>query len=357
MKYATIPVIINLFSAAIQCQQEQYLEVNLINRLNDYFGFDHNIFLLNRTLDPDRYVATSPFGSYYGKFTPQSVYTFTDDGFGNNNTETTYVKNVTIGKNPLLIVAVANLNFGNDSKILAEVKRIRSLQIISNLKIGIFVENTVTSMDLIERLFRWSWSVGIVNIFVAFYSNIEDAASTFNVFRYDPFVTLELVNVMESESCQNYFPNKIPNYRQHPLRFVKINKLDLYDVEIGFWGTFARVFNASESTNYVNFEDKIWLQSEADILLHETTLSRMQTPTGNVRLFPHRIISLVLLVPHARSYSNFVAYLKNATWERLFAYTFAVIVAATSIDRIWLFTLKENCTRSMHCRRHQSFDE
>lgn len=332
MKYALIPVIIILFYAAVQCQQEQYLEVSLVNRLNDYFGFDHNIFLLDRTLDPDRYVAASPSGSDHGKFTPQSVYTFTRDGSGNNYTETTYVKNVTIGKNPLLIVAVANLNFGNDSKILAEVKRIRNLQIISNLKIGVFVaRNVVTSTDLIERLFRWSWSVGIVNIFGAFYSNIEDAASALNVFRYDPFLTFELVNVTESESFQNYFPDKIRNYRQHPLRFVKINKLDLYDVEIGFWRIVARVFNASESTIYVSFEDreKVLLTSEADILLHDMTLARMQTLSGNVRLYPYRMISLVLLVPHAQPYSDFVAYLQNATWKRLFAYTFAVIAAAT----------------------------
>lgn len=333
MYYVLLPVIINLFYAAVQCQLEQYLEINLVNRLNDYYCFDHNIFLLDRALDPDRYVAASPSGSHRGKFTPQSVYTFTGDddvGSRNNYTEMNYVKNVTIGKNPLLIVAVANLNFGNDSKILAEVKRIRNMQIISNLKIGIFVaRNVVTSTDHIERLFRWSWSVGIVNIFGAFYSNIEDAASAFNVLRYDPFVAFELVNVTESQSFQNYFSDKIRNYRQHPLRFVKIDTLDLYAVEIEFWSTVARAFNASESTNYVNYKDKVWISPEADILLHDMTLTRIPSLSGNVRLHPNRMISLVLLVPHAGPYSDFVAYLQNSTWKLLFAYTFAVIVAAT----------------------------
>lgn len=180
MKCVIYPGVI-LFYAAIQCNLAQYFEVDLVNRLNDHFDFDHNIFLLERTLDPDRYVTASPSGSDHGRFTPQSVYTFIGDGSGINCT--TYVNNVTIGKNPLLIAAVTNLNFGNDSKILAEVKRIRNLQIISNLKIGIFVaRNVVTSTDLIERLFRWSWSIGIVNIFVAFYSNIEDVTSALSVF-------------------------------------------------------------------------------------------------------------------------------------------------------------------------------
>ncbi len=314
MKYALIPVIINLLSAVVECQREQRQEVNLINQLNEFFGFDHNIFLLDRKLDPDRFVA-SVFD--YDKFVPKSVYTV-DDDWENNNTETT-VKNIT-SKNTLLIVAVEN--FRNDSRILAEVKNVRKLQVVSNVKIGVFFgRNIVTSMGFVEQLFRWSWSVGIVNIFGAFYKNIDDAA--LNVFRYDPFDTFELINVTGIESLQNCFHDKVPNYRQHPFTLVKLNEVPLKNVEVQFWDTVVSVFNASKS----NTNTSLYNYTKSDMLLHEDILN-MNNSGKDIQVYPHRISSIVLLVPHSQPYSGFVAYLQNGTWNLFFAYTFLVVAGA-----------------------------
>lgn len=315
MKYALIPLIINLLSAVVQCQQKQRHEVNLIRRLNDFFAFDHNIFLLDRTLDPDRFVA-SAFA--YDKIIPQSVYIVEDDS-ENNNTETTYVKKIT-SMNTLLIVGVDD--FRNDSKVLAEVKKIQN----SNVKIGVFFgRNIVTSMGLVEQLFRWSWSVGIVNIFGAFYKSIDDAAA-FNVFRCDPFDKFELINVTGIELLQNYFPGNIPNYRQHPLTLVKFNEVLLKNLEVQFWNTVVNVFNASKSLANTSFYDYKLSELRGDILLHDWTLD--MDSSEDIQVYPHRVNSIVLIVPHAEPYSGIETYLRNATWKLLFAYIFIVVAGA-----------------------------
>ncbi len=310
----------------------QYQELKLINQLNEFYDFDHNIFLLDSTVDHDRYVNIflSTFNSEFGKYTPQSVYTF-DNGQGQKFThiELSYLNEIT-SKNTFLIVAVENVNFDNKSTILSEFE---GLLVSKNVKIGVFFAGNITTMDTIKKLFRWSWSVGIVNIFCTFYTNREqNAGSSLNVFRFDPFCEAfdsnDLINVTLSDSHhQNCFPDKLPNYHGHPLRILQVQTIEPSNLEVNFWGTVVRVFNASMLHAYVNEADYYYWNGliKADINQYETSMPE------DKQIYPHRMAAVVLLVPHAQPYSGFMAYLQSKTWKLLFAYTFLVVATASMI--------------------------
>ncbi len=75
MEYNIISTILNLSLAAIHLPSQELI---LINQLNQFFDFDHNIFLVDSTLDPHRYVNILSLTtvSEHGKYTPQSVYIY-----------------------------------------------------------------------------------------------------------------------------------------------------------------------------------------------------------------------------------------------------------------------------------------
>lgn len=289
---------------------QQFHKANLINRLNDFLDFDHNIILLDSSLDLNLYFPINENG------VPRTLCNFGDNS--NNNTQLAALKTVT-SKNTFLIVIGTPLAMNNNKKLWAHIERIGRMNY--DMKIGIFfVRQNPTAMSTIEELFRWSWRVGIANIFCAFYLNDQsiEALPSFNVFRFDPFVPL--INITENESTiQNYFPNKLPNYHKRPIRFV--HDYMILTHEIQFWDTVCHVFNATRTMVYMNLAIDGFRNT--DMFFHEL----VEKPD----LYPHRMASLVLLVPHARPYSTFVAYLRNATWTLIFIYAFVAITTASIV--------------------------
>ncbi len=293
--------------------------MNLINRLNEFFAFDHNIFFLDSNTSSNIVKNRSILAG----IVPKSVYNFDHHRVDNSNgTEMTTFDDV-MGKNTLLIVITECIEFKNNSELLAEMKKIRYSKV--TVKIGVILKRSVTSTYVIERFFRWSWSAGIVNIFVAFYSNIEEAEMTFNVFRFDPFGTFELINVTDCESVESNFPDEIPNYREQPFRMKAFIGEPAFFQDFMFWDTVVRVFNASISIIDLNFDNMTVDSEPTDIWINDFI-----TASFNV-VYPHRVVALILFVPHAQPYSNIVAYLQNATWTLLFAYAFLVIAAGSVV--------------------------
>ncbi len=310
--------IINLLSAVVYChQQHQNFEVNLIDRLNEFFGFDHNLFLLDSLSDRSRYIPTDDDGNG----TTQTVYIFDENLDTEQSTQLEMLKAITSKKTFLIIVGESS-EFGKNQQLRVLVKSIRRLQV--NVKIGVFFARRVNSMDNIKSLFQWSWSVGITNIFCSFQSIFDDAeSSSFNVVSFNPFRTFDLINVTVSASLQNFFPDKVPNYQQDLLRFANVRGAGVSSLELKFWRTVVHVFNASTSTTFFNpsLEDQVLT---TDIVIHERILEEVQ-------IYPHRMTTSVLLVPHAQPYSGFIEYLKNTTWELLFAYSLIAIVTASLV--------------------------
>lgn len=329
MKWIIIPLCFSLISTVGPLPQE----IRLIKRLNEEFNFDQNIILLaSSTLDPDHYIASSSSTSLKSDFetnVPQTVYIF-ESGSGRN---TTTDLNPTISKRTLLVIGVDSLDIEDESELFAEVGKIRSVQGSNSLKVLVFLTcNFTTTMNAIERLFDWSWSVGIVNIMCAFHDrHSTDPKSLLNVFQFDPFGPFKLKNVTGSESVQNHFSDKLPNYLKHPLRFLTTNQFPRNKLEEEFWHVITVAFNATELHTDLNLDEygnHSLTDNSQDIVKHEV-------PNDDIKkqfpLYPHRRANFVLLVPHALPYSSIMVYLQNSTWERVFLCIFLTIMAASLV--------------------------
>lgn len=112
-------IIVILLLKVFSCHQ--YFESErIINQLNKYFRFDHNIFLMESTIDQFRWFL--PLSSCCN-FTPQTVYTFADNSYSDDNI-TDHLVDVITSKNQFLIAVFDGLEFENDSQLLAQVKSI-----------------------------------------------------------------------------------------------------------------------------------------------------------------------------------------------------------------------------------------
>ncbi len=316
MNEVKILTILHLLSVTVWCQQE----VNLINRLNAFYGFDHNIFLVDFTIiDYGRYIPNKDNNGM--SCTPKTIFNFDQNLNSTNGTQLIPLKSL-ITKNTFLIIVVTNFQFENEKQIHADIKSIRRLD--GTLKIAIFLERNVTSMDIIKQVFRWSWNAGIVNAICICNYFVEDAASSsLNVFRFDPFPTLKLIDVTESVSFENYFPGKVPNYHRHPIRFVRILEWLLQNLEIKFWETVVRVFNASMTMSSFDLPHALPYAQTDYVFIQE------MIHNASDQIYPHRWIKLVMVVPHALPYSNFFVYLRNTKWTIFVLTLFGVIVIAT----------------------------
>lgn len=313
--YEIVATALNLLSTI------RFQELDLINQLNGCFGFDHNIFLLDSlTHHHHRYIATSSSKVNHG-YTPQTVFSFDEQSPDKDMVQLHQITS----KNTLLIVVVESLNFErNNLQFLSQIREILDRK--TNVKIGVFFARSVTSMNDVKKFFRWSWSHNILNIFSAFYLHVEGDNDTdeplLNVFKFNPFGTFNMINVTRSASPFNYFPDGRPNFRQHPLRFAKFREQENHILERIFWDIVVRKFNATP--RFLSATKSLAVKD--GIIPYEVTMSNS---TQFHQLYPHRSARIVLLVPHAQTYSNFIGLLKSVTSESFFGYIFIAILSST----------------------------
>lgn len=325
MSSLILVTILSVLCTLVSCQQRPDNSSHLIDQLNDFFRFDHQILLTDSLSDLNRLLPTrSPSsGSILEGVTPQTVYIFNDLQDGDLNV-THQLATCSVNGKKRFLIAVVSRSLKLDSKIFAQIKSIRDCDV--NLKIGVFFAYDVNSLGTVEQLFRWSWSVGIVNIFCAFNYPHDNHVSV-NIFKYNPFGKFDLVNITSSESFKEYFPDKLPNYRKHPIEFVVIEGLEITIGEIELWNTVVDVFNASQTKVFINHSDYGAFEWEmGDILHHENELSADE---GIVLMYPFRQVTMGIIVPHAELYTDFMAYLRNGTWTLLIVYTFIVILTSS----------------------------
>lgn len=301
--------VVSVLSATVLNQQYPNDVHNLIQRLNEFYRFDYNILIVDFEIDLNRWFPMSPsnFGNKFtDNFTPQSVYTF-DDYLGSDFNETERpVLEIIRAKNTLLVAAVQDLMDRSGSKVLENMKAMQKID--KNVKIAVFITRNIFSLDIVERLFHWSWSIGIVNIFCAFYlAAVDDGTSAYNVFKYDAFCEFDLVNLTQSESLPEYFPNDIPNYCRHPLRLQSIQGFTDSHKKREFWDAVVRVFNATVLVKPVTRENYFrYGREDVDVHFYEVSLGVSALDKHYV--YPFRLTKLVLIVPHAQPYSDFAAY-------------------------------------------------
>lgn len=305
--------ILSLLLAMVSIQQLYPNDVHLlIKQLNDFYQFDHHIFLMDSATNLNRWFSMLTTDT----FTPQTVYTFPAIHHK--------PQNVTAGKNTFLVVVTEDLTSEKRSQVFDQIQAISNLD--KNVRIGVFLARDITSLSRVKKLLRWSWNAGIVNIFCAFNFGLADSDPTFNVFKYDPFGAFDLVNLTGSEYLVEYFPDKRPNYREHPIRFQVVDDLSDYFTHVQFWETVCRAFNASMLKMYIPYEQyRAGERDVVDIYHHE----QIVYDTKLVQMYPYRQEFLVLTVPHAHRYSDVAMYLQSGTWTMLFVIAFIVIVTSS----------------------------
>lgn len=303
--------------------QTQHPEVSLINRLNEFFDFDHNLFFLDTVIDENLHIPCMDNAAR--SFTPQTIHVF-DKNHNDYVNEIQLAKVTAISGKTFLIVVVEASQFENYSPWFDRVYAIRMLNV--DVKIGVFFKGNIMSGDVVELLFRWSWSVGIANIFCAFYTS-TDSGESFHAFRFDPFGSFDLINLTGSESAQDYFIGNVPNYRRHHLRMITFESKEYSMYEVSFWVEIRMAFNARLSLIDVDLGDpekNVLGADDYDFIMYASRDSRSGTRQP---LHPSKIITKVLLVPHAKQRSGIMGYIQNAKWKQIFILTIMTIAIAS----------------------------
>lgn len=138
-----IQVIVNFAVTCAEYHQEQ----QLIVELNEYFNFDHNIFLFDSSADFNLFMSTTN-----GPCTPQSVYVYQSNDTG--NVMGLEILTEISGKNIFLIVVPGTAEFQSIANLLSEVRRIQQIRIQVQMKIGIFFPQRANCKDL-RALFQY----------------------------------------------------------------------------------------------------------------------------------------------------------------------------------------------------------
>lgn len=304
---------ITIFLPIIICGE--YQEQQLISELNKFFNFDHNILFLDTTVDINRFIYTK----VRRKFTPTSLYTFEIvDGNITGMVNLTKINS----KNTFLIVSPNGSNYERNLNLLTKIKKIQRLQL--KMKIGLFFQEIVSSEDL-RKIFEWSWKHRIINIFAATYVDSEADQRTIsdgllNIFTFNPFGTLTVVNFTGSKTYASLFLRQNCNFHQHPLRVIR-RRWDY------FWPTVFRVMNASYtevSYNATTFSDVF--ENQFDVVSGVTISIDLRNPIAIVKYN-----TLVIVVPEALPYDEFAAYLHAILKDSFFGYSVTIIVGVMLI--------------------------
>lgn len=289
----------------------EYQETTIITQLRDYFDFDHHFFLLDSTANPNRLINNR------NDNTPQTVYILNSIDHENI---------VEIGsKNTFMIVGFASSNFDQNFYILQQIEEIQRLQI--EMKIGVFFLQC-TSIDDLHKFFRWCKDHLIVNIFAATYlssraTQLICPEYSINIFTFDPFDTFDVINVTSKENFDDFFPSLKSNFHQHQLRLDGLHN----DSDETLWRTVFHVMNASFTAVNVNFtEPSEAFESGIDIISELWGLDYER-----INVYPLELLYYVIVVPEALPYSEFSAFLRNATSMDVVGYCIITLGVVTLV--------------------------
>lgn len=288
-----------------------YPEVKLITKLNNFFDFDHNVFLLETSTNINRFVGIQ---NVEESTTPRSVCVFnTTIGSEITGMET---RQEISSKNTFMIVALKSSEFEINLKFLTRIKAIQALHF--GLKIGVFLSDSASSED-IRKIFEWSWKNRIINIFIVTYAGSE----RLNLFSFNPFGTFNVINVTSDETYDNYFLRQDTNFQQYPLRLGATFR---WASDQKFWFAIFQVWNSSFLEIENNFTSMSEFYDDGIDLIPKYFIRSKGLIMANA-MYPFEIVPIVIAVPEALPYSEFSAYLRTITSDQLFSFAFFSIAA------------------------------
>lgn len=316
MAYNAIAAVANVLSVL----RPDFQELELINQMNSFFNFDHNVFLLDS-------VAGNSFLNTKSNFTaPQSIHYF--DSVDDNLIGLENLKEIK-SKNTFVIVVLASSKFENNVNIRSRIKEIQRL----NMKIGVFFMQSASSEDL-EKLFKWCWKNKIINLFVTTRSYREVAQGSFsdyflNIATFNPFGTFRVINVTGSETFDHLFLSQNSNFQQDTFRLGQLQNYTYKSDEL-LWEALLCVLNASlEVVNMNETHSLLEMFEYGNVDVIRTTYFYEQE--SKINLYPMTIEAEVIIVPASLPYSEVSAYLRTVTSDYFFGYSIFAIVAVVFI--------------------------
>lgn len=292
------------------------LELKLISELNNFFDFDHNVFLVESSANISRFISSGR----QNELATRTVYVFKE--IVENITELKSLMELT-SKNTFTIVALDGSSFDRNIEFFDQLKTIQRLQI--NMKIGFFLPKFAT-MDDLGKLFKWCKEHQIFNVFAACVISPERIEETtpqdlLNAFTFNPFGSFEVINLTTSEAYGNYFPSLQSNFQQHQLQ---VSYPFDYNFDTKFWSAVLLLMNGSFSANKNNFTDVDELfKNGIDVIVGFVP----QQSERGFYVYPIFIRSWELIVPEAMPYADFSAYLQVVTSDKFFGISLIIIAA------------------------------
>ncbi len=320
MSYNAITTIVNLLST-------YHPEQMLIGKLNSFFNYDHNVFILvDGSEDIRNHFINTSTTEHLKEYTPQTM--FVVNSANGNFTELENFTDIQ-SKHALVAVILQRISERNESTESAIINRIMKLQSSrQRLHIGLFFQQFVGEEYLL-KLFQWCWERGIINIFAATNAIEEASVGSLNIFTFNPFGTFQVINVSADE--QNIFLNQNSNFQQYPIR-VYVYTYEIRPSDEKLWLTVHELFNSTVKI--------VEQKKDADIspILYYINAFRRDIM---VYMYPLKMESEVLVVPKALPYSDFSIYLQSAASDEIFDYSITTIIALTVVVTILRF-IKEN---------------
>lgn len=289
-------------------------EMKLIADLNMFFNFDHNVFLFDSPDDINRFIyAEGPMQP------PQSVYVLTD---ANNNINPEESLKEVRGKNTFMIVVPVDTKYERIFQFSRRLALIQRLKI--DLKIGFFF-NRFVEIDDLRILFQRCKRHLLANVFAAVHAYPKGIStpihgSRLNIFTFNPFGNMDVINVTGSNTYDNLFSTIKPNFHQHEFRIGQLYELSL---DKHLW---PNVFGLMNGTFRIvkKSSDVVLFSNSTDITLTQYT----QDDSGIRSVYPVTTQHRLIIVPAASPYPEFSAYLRTVLSDKFFGYSLVVIAVA-----------------------------
>ncbi len=277
-------------------------EVQLIDGLNNFFNFDHNIILVDTSIDINQFISN-------GKY-PKSLYCF--NSTSNNISVLQSLTEIRTKNNFMIVVPGSFQAFSRNTNLLNRINEIQRLDI--NMKIGMFFPQYAAMEDL-QKLFKWCKDSLMAYVFAATYTQPKPIeASTgggfLQIFTFHPFGTFDVKEVTNSDTYEELFPGLDFNFNKHEFRVTPYPTI--WEKEL--WLDVLTLMNATglETENEHDIKTTVELAAE-----------------GKIRVYPVSFISYRIFVPAAEPYAGFQAYLQAMASDSFFGYSLGVIAAIT----------------------------
>lgn len=328
MSFGISTTVINLLSIV----RFEHHNIILIEKLNNFFDFDHNVFVLPSSGDRNDFISTEPI------ITPRSLFIF--DSVNYNITGLENVKGMK-SKNPFMVVVPEYVSFESNVNLLIEVQKIYRFNL--NMKIGVFFPDIAANDDL-QKLFEWSWNNQIINIFATFYTHpvVTQDQPLINIFTFNPFGTFRVINLPGNESFERIFFSQQSNFQQYPLRvgqprpIILQNNKNMLDVLFEVMNASYTIVQRPNPNFTIVPRSKLFENNTMDMVINMFADNEPGNPFQLVNMYPFQMDEMVIIVPEATPYTEFIAYLRAASNISL-VYSSITIAAVISLLTLFRF--------------------